>query len=280
MSRWYVDNAPVLSIPADDRAALYGDGLFETVAIRQGTARLWDYHVERLQLGCERLGIEPPDTAVLTSNLEHAIAAGDVDTNYAVAKLVIATRSGERGYRRADGPPLIRIGMFEATPRPAASYEQGVRVRLCATRLAIQPQLAGIKTLNRLEQVLARAEWRQPDIVEGLTLDTGARLICGTMSNVFVRLDNQLVTPAITRCGVAGVMRRHVLTSLDREGVAVDVRDVSVKELSDAQEIFLTNSQFGVLPVAQLDSRVIRVGKQTRQVMALIAKSGIGEYRT
>ena len=228
----------------------------------------------------EKLESDFPER-VLTTTLEHAVAAGDADADYAIAKIVVSAKSGgERGYRRPDGKTLVRVGIYPAVPHPAETYAQGVRVRICATRLAIQPQLAGIKSLNRLEQILARAEWSQPDILEGLNLDTGGRLICGTMSNVFVRLENQLVTPAITRCGVAGVMRRHVLTLLDQQDIAVDVRDINANELCGAREIFLTNSQFGALPVAQLDAVTLPVGPSTRKVLDLLAANGVGECAT
>ena len=172
---------------------------------------------------------------------------------------------------------LVRIGVYAATPRPAAAYEHGIHARLCNTRLAIQPQLAGIKSLNRLEQVLARAEWDDAEISEGLTLDTDGRLICGTMSNVFVSINDKLLTPALTRCGVAGVMRRHVLTELEKQGSAVDVRDISLRDMAGIEEMFLTNSQFGVLPVARLDDRELAVGDATARVMKLVAGSGIRE---
>jgi len=280
MSDWYSDSEAIASIPVDDRAAQYGDGLFETIAIRSGAARLWSYHAERLQLGCQRLGIASPDMGALKSALDNAIAAADIDSRHALAKIIVTPGSGSRGYRRPSGQLSIRIGLFAADPQAAVAYQRGVRVRLCATRLAIQPQLAGIKSLNRLEQVLARAEWNQPEIFEGLTLDSDGRLICGTMSNVFAHIQGQLVTPALTRCGVSGVMRRHVLTLLDQNGIAVEARDIATKELRDIEEMFLTNSQFGVLPVAELDTAELPLGKLTRHVMALAANSGIGECAT
>ncbi len=278
MSEWFEDGTAVNSIPVDDRAAQYGDGLFETIAIRAGAPRLWQYHVERLQLGCDRLGIAAPAATTLRAALDQAIAATSIDTGYATAKLVVSTGVGERGYARPAIGPTIRTGMYASATRPAADYRSGVAVRLCNTRLASQPQLAGIKTLNRLEQVLARAEWQDAAIAEGLTLDTDGHLICGTMSNVFVGINNQLVTPALTHCGVAGVMRRHVLTEFEQRGVTVAVRNVPQAELADIDEMFLTNSQFGVLPVSRFDGRNLAIGALTTRAMSLAAGSGIEEY--
>ena len=155
--------------------------------------------------------------------------------------------------------------------------KSGVAVRICTLRLAIQPALAGIKSLNRLEQVLARAEWQDAAIFEGLTLDTDGRLICGTMSNVFIVNDSRLATPGITRCGVSGVMRAELIQQLQEAGVACEVRDIYANELTTADEVFLTNSQFGVLPVKRIDNIEYGVGNVTRSAQRLMAAAGVEE---
>jgi 4-amino-4-deoxychorismate lyase len=161
---------------------------------------------------------------------------------------------------------------------PADWYRDGVRVRVCDTRLSVQPQLAGIKTLNRLEQVLARNEWDDETAFEGLLLDTDERLICGTMSNVFLIDGNSLVTPAITRCGVSGVMRRHVMATVEQAGIDCNVRDIAGAELKSCLGGFLTNSQFGVLPVMQCADRTWRQDELSHRLMRLVADSGVAEY--
>jgi 4-amino-4-deoxychorismate lyase len=141
----------------------------------------------------------------------------------------------------------------------------------------MQPQLAGIKSLNRLEQVLACAEWDDSDIFEGLMLDTDKRLICGTMSNVFIATQSTLVTPAITRCGVAGIMRSHVIRLLQDDGVDCVVRDIEKDELPGADEVFLTNSQFGILPLRRCADLHWSVGAITRRAQELAAVNGVPE---
>lgn len=278
MSPWFVDQKSVDTIPIDDRAAQYGDGLFETIAIRGSTPRFWTLHLDRLQQGCERLGIDAPPAETLQEALAAAIIACDIDTDFAVARITISAGTGPRGYRRpTDAQTSFRIGIFESQALPATAYRDGVETRLCRTRLAIQTQLAGIKTINRLEQVLARAEWNDASIVEGLMLDTEDRLICGTMSNVFVTSGKTIATPAITRCGVAGIMRRHVLTLLEHARIACDVRDIELSELQAADEVFLTNSQFGILPVTRCAGQAWSVGRMTQQVMTLAAGNGVPE---
>ena len=279
MTHWFDEGRPVDSIRLDDRAVQYGDGLCETIAIRDGRARLWRYHAERLQTGCARLGLPVPDVRFLEDSLSAALESAPVDTEYCVAKLLVSAGAGPRGYIRAgDGPGTLVVGLSASSRLPADWYRTGVRVRVCDTRLAVQPQLAGIKTLNRLEQVLARSEWDDEAVFEGLLLDTGEHLICGTMSNVFLIDGNSLVTPAITRCGVSGVMRRHLLATVEQAGIDCDVRDIAGAELRSCPGGFLTNSQFGVLPIMQCEDRTWRQDEFSHLLMHLVADSGVAEY--
>ncbi len=262
-----------------DRAAAYGDGLFETIAIRADKPRLWSLHSERLQIGCARLGLPCPESKDLLAELEAAISAARSSTAIATAKLTVSAGNSGRGYRRnPNADPLVRISVHAASLLPAQKYQSGVSARLCTTRLGVQPLLAGIKTLNRLEQVMARAEWDDENIFEGLMLDTDGRLICGTMSNVFIIKESVLITPAITRCGVTGVMRRHIINLLRTEGgMDCEVRDVTLEELASADEAFLSNSQFGVLPVRTCASMQWGVGPVTRRVQVIAGANGIPE---
>ena len=281
MSKWFRSGEEIDAIAIPDRGLQYGDGLFETIAIREGTPRLWTYHVERLQLGCERLGLPAPNPAQLETDLTEALRATRRSAGNAVAKIIVTAAAGPRGYRRGNEvSPSILIGVFDSRPVPATAYLNGIEARLCTTRLAEQPLLAGVKSLSRLEQVLARAEWQDAQTLEGLMLDTTGRLVCGTMSNVFIAAKNSLSTPALTRCGVAGVMRRHVMTVLADSGMDCEVRDIDSAELWSATEVFLTNSQFGILPVHRVDRQVWPKGETTARIMSLVANSGISECRT
>lgn len=261
-----------------DRASAYGDGVFETIAIRDGKARFWPRHVDRLQTSCARLGINCPTTEKLAAIMRTALGRGDACSDFATARLVVAASDSPRGYRRTtSGSARFSIDLFDATPLPKAYYTGGVTVRRCNLRLAIQPALAGIKSLNRLEQVLARAEWDAADIFEGLMLDLDGRLICGTMSNVFIVVNSTVITPALTRCGVSGIMRAQVLQLLAEAGIACEVRDVTESELESAVEGFLTNSQFGVLPIRRCDDKEWAVGTITRNAQCLAATNGVPE---
>lgn len=278
MTEWFRDGRPCDTIAADDRGVSYGDGLFETIAIRDGTPRLWNYHVERLQTGSARIGLSPPDEALLRSELNAALEHAGTAGSRCVAKILLTAGTGPRGYRRkADAPGTLLIGIADARTVPDACYRDGVDLRLCNTRLAIQPQLAGLKTLNRLEQVLARNEWSDDTVFEGLTLDTEGRVICGTMSNVFLVNGQQLTTPAITRCGVSGVMRRHLLAVTDRAGIDCRVSDVGLDELWASDSVFLCNSQFGLLPARRCGSHSWQTQDIVHRVAALLRESGVAE---
>jgi len=267
------------NIEAIDRAAAYGDGLFETIAVRDSKPRFWSMHSERLRTGCARIGLPCPQADALLAKLETAIAAAEIATKFASAKLTIAAGAARRGYQRdLSADPSIRIYLHTAKLLPAQHYQSGISTRLCTTHLGIQPLLAGIKTLNRLEQVIARSEWNDENIFEGLMLDTDGRLICGTMSNVFIVKESAVITPAVTRCGVSGIMRRHLVNLLrEEEGIACEVRDVAADELASADEVFLTNSQFGVLPVRTCMSMQWNVGPVTRRAQCIAGANGVPE---
>ncbi len=278
MNNWTINGKPAASLPVDDRAVQYGDGLFETIAVRHGEPRFWDLHVDRLERGCERLGIDAPDASALRSDLDATLHRSGVDATFAIAKIIVSSGRGQRGYRRpVTQSPSTIIGAFVSRPWPVAAYKDGIEVTICQTRMALQPQLAGMKTLNRLEQVIAQSEWQDRSISEGLMLDTEGRLICGTMSNVFLASSDTVSTPAITRCGVSGVMRRRVIELLEENGIDYEVRDINASELDDADSVFLSNSQFGVMPARRCGGRRWRTNQLTQDVMAGIAAAGVPE---
>jgi 4-amino-4-deoxychorismate lyase len=137
----------------------------------------------------------------------------------------------------------------------AERIKQGVTVRICSLRLGWQPALAGIKHLNRLENVLARAEWHDPAIAEGLLQDWAGNVIGGTMSNLFIVENDNLVTPDLSRCGVAGVTRDRIMAAAKQRAVRCDVAAIGLDRVLAAQEIMLVNSLIGVWQVRQLNDR-------------------------
>jgi 4-amino-4-deoxychorismate lyase len=266
----WVNGTPEAALSPQDRGLQYGDGLFETMAVREGCIALLERHLARLSRGCERLGIDGVDAGVLRSELQHAAGGSGVG----VIKLIVTRGTQGRGYRPLPHTLPTRIlTTYPAPEYPVEWARAGVQVRICALRLAEQPQLAGLKHLNRLEQVLARREWSGRVPQEGLMLDTAGRVVGGTMCNVFANLAGKLVTPRVERCGVAGVMREAVLVRAESLGMECQQRDLALDELLEAQEIFLTNALIGIWPVARIEQRQYPVGPVSLQLSALQSAS-------
>jgi len=257
IARVLVNGCPAGALDPLDRGLAYGDGLFETILVVDGRAPLWARHMARLGTGCARLGLPAPDPLQLATEMARATRG----LARAAVRITLTCGSGPRGYARPSRVVPTRI--VAAAPAPAVDahgQRHGIRVRLCAVRLALQPLLAGIKHLNRLEQVLARAEWDDPRIGEGILLDAEGHVVSATAANLFLRRGGELATPPVDRCGVAGVARAEVLA------VRPDclVRELETGDLMHADEVFLTSSLRGVVPVAGLGEREWPVGPVAR----------------
>ncbi len=278
MSRWFRNGVPADAVSIDERAFQYGDGLFETIAVRDGRPRLWNLHLDRLARGCDRLRLTMPRRKMLRRWVDEAVAASGEDTAFCTAKLIVTSGIAARGYaRKMPTTVTTYCGIHPSEPLARAHYAGGVSTVVCNTRLALFSVMAGCKTLNRLEQVLARSEFAPEGAFEGLTLDADDRLICGTISNVFIVKNASISTPSLERCGVDGVMRRHVIEALAGSNMSVHVRDIGVSELLGCDEVFLTNSQFGVLPVRRCGEKSWDEHPITRNVMAILSANNVPE---
>ncbi|MCZ6565024.1 MAG: aminodeoxychorismate lyase [Gammaproteobacteria bacterium] len=232
------------SLSSLDRGLLYGDGIFETIAIQQGQPQYWQEHLERLKLGCEILGLSGLDHALLKTEVEKLI---DVDAQ-CIVKIIITRGVGGRGYKSTQQSLTRIIQKFPWTEYPESYTQSGIDVTLCEFRLAQQSKLAQIKHLNRLEQVLARSEWAD-EYQEGLVCDQEDHIIEATSSNVFFEMASCLVTPELTGCGVAGVLRNKVINYCNNNDIQLSIREFSLSEISDIQGMFVCNSVIGIWPV-------------------------------
>ena len=261
MNTWINGRSRTL-IDHRDRGLQYGDGVFETMRVRRHRVRLLDFHLDRLFEGCRRLGIEPPSAARLRRELEsRAAMRGD-----AVLKLIVTRGPGSRGYRPSGEERCTRVISLHAPPPRdgiAAPYP-AVRVRMCATRLGTNPMLAGIKTLNRLESVMARSEWSDSRVWEGLLRDVDGNIVSGSMSNLFIRSGSYLMTPILDRCGIAGVMRRWVLKQAMDFGLRPLEGRLGWNQIGEAEEAFMTNAVAGVVSVAVFQDGAERIRFQNQ----------------
>ena len=265
--RALVDGLPADVIAINDRGLQYGHGMFETCRVVGGQIPLWHYHRARLITTAVRLQI-PLDLR----SIERDVAALAASATGGVLKVLVTAGESGRGYRSDGHPARTIITLFPPRAR-AEDRRLGVTVRICRTRLSEQPALAGLKHLNRLEQVLARAEWDDPDIAEGLMCDTGGRLIEGTATNLFLVRDGHIVTASLDRCGVAGVLRQVLLDERPGIDVPIEVRDINLDELRYADECFLTNAVIGVWSVARvmdLAGVALRHGRMTARIAAVL----------
>lgn len=247
-----VNGAVADSISIRDRGFLYGDGVFRTMLAEQGKLRHWSLHLKKLQHDCQALDIDCPVSEQLSVELESLLDCHP----QGVIKLIVTRGQGGRGY----APPAAQVSnhvwdVFPLPEYPEAWRKQGVTLRLCDVRLSHQPRLAGIKHLNRLENVLAAAEWKEADIAEGLLIDLEGNLIEGTRSNLFFVRDGRLCTPDLSRCGVAGVQRERVLFWAKSRGIFVEIGHFQLEEMVQADELFLVNSVIGLWPVRAFQQR-------------------------
>ena len=265
----FVDGKPQDSLSLHDRGLNYGHGLFETMRLSAGQLPLWHYHRQRLGIGADRLGIAL-DSSRLDTYLQQALEAFPAD---GMLKLLLTAGFGPRGYRQQSQASSYVLQYF---PLPAVAEPKALRLQRCDYALPHNAQLAGIKHLNRLDQVLAAAELK--DGFDGLLLDVEGNVVEALSSNIFLFDGQRWVTPELNLCGVAGVMRRllceEIIPSL---GQQVAIGPVEMASLINAQEVFLCNSVRGIQPVRELEGlarwSLESSGLETAKVIAQLAQT-------
>ncbi len=235
------------TISVSNRGLAYGDGVFTTARVVNRRPQLWEAHRRRLEHDCGKLMLAF-DLAALGREVAEACADAP---NPAVLKVILTRGDGERGYRPPSGSAVRIVQTTALEPYPREYLRQGVAVTVCHLHLPHAPSIAGVKHLNRLEQVLARAEW-DDEYREGLMLDSDGHVIEGTMSNLFIAAADELLTPKLDRCGVAGVMREHIIVNASSAGLSVREVSLTLDDLYQADGLFVCNSIIGAWPVARI----------------------------
>jgi 4-amino-4-deoxychorismate lyase len=246
-----------------DRGFSYGDGVFRTMLIRNSQPDNWPLHYQKLVADCAAIGIVCPSAELLMSDILQLFAADISDKSSEVAKIIITRGEGERGYAQPAITNPTRVILKSAIPRYSTDNQiNGVQLHLCQTRLADQGKLAGIKHLNRLENVIARMEWHDDKIFDGILLDQKDNVIECTISNIFARYGNLLITPDLSRCGVAGITRQRIIWLESQLNLKIEVTLLPFEKFLQADEVIVCNSLFGAF-------QVNKIGQRTWQPQAL-----------
>jgi len=264
-----VNGKPATEVSVFDRALQFGEGVFETIACLNGRPRFLPLHLERLEYGCERLGIQPPVQEEIAAEIRGLVSG----VERSIVKLLVTGGDAvARGYARSGSERATRITIRYPWPHEdPAQLHDGVMTRTLSMRLGENPRLAGLKHCNRLEQVLARAEIaNDPHLAEGILFSSSGNLVSGTMTNVFLVRESGLLTPRIDQCGVAGVMRRVVLREARQLGIPTRECELRSENLQAADEVFLTNARIGIWPVRSVDDRALTPGPITRHLQTML----------
>ena len=255
-------------VPVDDswiydRGLQFGDGVFATIAVVAARALCLSIHITRLQQACARLGISSPATEVLYREAEEMVST----QQQAVLKIIITRGSTAGGYACPATTASNRfLYCLPWRPFPGEYFHDGICLHLCRFRYGHQPALAGIKHLNRLEQVLARQEWSGTDYAEGMVMDSDGYVVEGTMSNVFLREGDRWFTPELHSCGVAGMVRSCILQRQQELGIQVLEQAIPLSRLLQADEVFVCNSLIGVWAVRKLADQCWREHQQSQKI--------------
>lgn len=250
-----------------DRGLSYGDGVFRTFKVVDCLPVNWPIQYQKLVSDCGAVGIVCPSAEQLIGDIQTLF---DLDET-AVAKIIITRGVGERGY----APPAIttptRVVIKSVLPKyPPYHFSEGVALYVCSTPVSFQPKLAGVKHLNRLENVMARAECLDPTFADGVMLDLEGHVIECTSSNILVRKGNRLMTPDLSRAGVAGVTRQRILDIAHYLHLQPETRMMTLDEVLSADEVLICNSLYGVWQVRSIADRTWLKGELALQLRELL----------
>ena len=265
---WVIDDQQYLGqLDGWSRAAQFADGLFETMAVKQGKILALNYHVDRMSLGCKRLDIKLPAKNLSALFIAYAHKFTELSgLQNGVLKVMVSRGDSQRGYGYDESITSCVTAFFNSLPVYGEGlYEKGVSVKSLQTECSIQSQIAGIKHLNRLENVLAKKELAT-QAFEGLMFNHLGFAIEGTASNIFFEKDNQLFTPQLNLSGVAGVMRSCILSHAKIHKIKIDIDDIARTQLDQFEHGFICNSVMGVMPISELDGRLYKLGPITNTI--------------
>lgn len=262
MIKTYINGIEESLINVRDRGFQYGDGIFETIAYKNNKLELWHEHMQRLQLGCERLSLKKVEPSLWLADFKKLNISAD-----AVIKICISRGISSRGYAYNSQHEITRVISASSWPDYPLENSRGITAIFCKTPVSMNAALAGLKHLNRLDNVLARNEWNNSDIAEGLMLDNQGHIVEGTMSNVFCVLGDELYTPSLAQSGVAGIMRQQVIELAKKLKLSVNVVDINKENFLQMDALFITNSIIGIWPIKKIIDENISLSFKKNKIL-------------
>lgn len=260
------------NIDIADRAFQYGDGCFTTIAFRNSQLEFFDAHIQRLKLACKTLYINFGKWSELKKSIFDAL----VSTDDCVVKVIISRGKGGRGYSPEGAiNPTFVISHHPIPLHYPLWQSKGIALTVSPIKLACQPLLAGIKHLNRLEQVLVKHALAQTGYDDVIVCDIHDKIIESSIGNLFWYRNDMWYTPDLVESGVEGVMRNHILSVMAENGLNYEVVKHEVSVLFDAQELFVCNSLMILVPVMNLFNPISQQNKnylveQTNQLQRFV----------
>ena len=243
-----VNFKPSNHIDVSDRGLAFGDGIFTTGKVVNGKLEHYQAHIERLKKGCLALQLPSPDWQAL----EHEIAKAINERALAVIKVIISAGSSGRGYSRQGCLTPTVITTVSEFPSHYSQWQQhGINLGTSTVKLGLNPSTAGIKHLNRLEQVLVRNELDRLDFDEVVVCDINNHIVECNTANIFWIKDGIIHTPSLNNSGVAGIVRQELIKTKPN----IKIVNESIETLSNTDAIFICNSLLGLVPVVKFMER-------------------------
>ncbi len=255
----FKNGLPCDGIDPLDRAFLYGDGLFTSVRICGGKPQLWIRHLQRLQLGADRLGLD-----VHFAELELDVFQKAELIQHGVLKVIISRGIGARGYFPPHQSAIVYLQLFPSTECSDDVCKPPITSGILTSQLGqVMPQLAGLKTLNRLEQVLLRQELAGFGWNEGLVCDVNGLIVEGVYSNCFLLVDGEWWTPPIDCSGILGVMRAELIGRMQAQEISLHLRTLHRDDVAQIEALFFCNALTQIVPVSALNGRTLNLSAVT-----------------
>lgn len=240
-------------LPATDTGRLHGRGLFETFRARKGSVFLLDRHLARLRAGACTLGIELPEEL---EQLPAAVRELAQRCGLEDARMRLTVTAGPEG-----GRPSLLVQARAASDYPKEAYERGIRAVVASARRNETSPLARIKSVNYLDNLLAREEARRSGADEALFLNMRGLLAEASTANLFIMHDGELTTPPVSDGALPGITRGAVLDLAWCADIVAREASLTLDALRGASEAFLTNAVAGVLPLVSVDGRKVGSGE-------------------